>query len=284
MNSRKKGIYRRSFLKFSGTAALGALLNAITVKASGFSGDFLQVWSCGGLADAFIPANAAYEELNGVKIVYTGAFAAALGKSLMGHAKTEVFAPRVLELAKKLKSQGKMLEFFPLCFTRYVIITPEGNPAKIREIKDLALQGVRVVLSSKASPPGAVSEVILKKAGILEGIKKKAVKDGDCVQRIVPWIVNGRADAAVVELRLTQMPKFKGRVEYISIPEEYIPPKPITFTIGVMKWAHNKDLAYDFVRFILSEKGQSFFSRAGFIPAQSEEGQRLVKKYGVYDV
>ncbi|MBW1941061.1 MAG: substrate-binding domain-containing protein [Deltaproteobacteria bacterium] len=58
---------------------------------------------------------------------------------------------------------------------------------------------------------------------------------------------------------------------------------PVPFTIGVMKWAKNRDLAEDFVNFILSEEGQSFFERAGFIPAVSKTGERLIKKYGVTD-
>lgn len=52
--------------------------------ASNFKNDFLQVWSCGGLAEAFIPANKSHEETIGCRIDYTGAFAGALGKSLLG--------------------------------------------------------------------------------------------------------------------------------------------------------------------------------------------------------
>ena len=51
-----------------------------------------------------------------------------------------------------------------------------------------------------------------------------------------------------------------------------------------MKWAKNRELAEDYLDFILSEKGQSFFESAGFVPALSEEGERLTKKYGVKDV
>lgn len=109
--------------------------------AGAFSQDNLQVWSCGGLAEAFIPANEAYEKRTGIKVVYTGAFAAALGKSLLGSATTEVFGARVLDLAKKLRQSGKMLYFKPLCFTSYVMVTPKDNPAGIQELKDMARPG-----------------------------------------------------------------------------------------------------------------------------------------------
>lgn len=113
----------------------------------------LEVWSCGGLAEAFIPANDAWEAKHGIPIAYTGAFAGALGKTLLGgNGQTEVFAPRVLNLAKKLKEQGKMLSYRPLCFTKYVLITPKGNPAGISSIEDLKKSGIKTQFSPDSSP------------------------------------------------------------------------------------------------------------------------------------
>jgi len=280
-----KCVNRRNFIKAAGVALTGSMLVPSLALGNRFQGECLQVWSCGGLAEAMIPANKLYEKMTGCTVAYTGAFAASLGKSLLGNAKTEVFAPRVLDLAKKLKAEGKMLHFKPLCFTKYVLITPRGNPAGIKGIQDLAKPGIRVILSPDASPPGgAAAMLILQNAGVLEEAKENAVVMGDCVQRIVPDVIVGKGDVSVVELRLTRLPQFAGKVDIIEIPEKFIPLKPVTFTIGVMKWAKNRDLAEDYLDFILSEKGQSFFEMAGFIPALSEEGERLAKKYGVKDV
>lgn len=284
MNQKDKGVSRRNFLKTSSLAATGGLLLGSNAFGSTFKGEYLQVWSCGGLAEAFIPANKAYEQETGCRIDYTGAFAGALGKSLLGDAKTEVFAPRVLKLAQKLKAQGKMLHFAPLCFTKYVLVTPKGNPAKIESIQDLSRPGIKTVLSPNASPPGGeASTIILKKAGVLEQAKKNAVVVGDCVQRVVPDIIEGAGDAAVMELRLTKKAKFKDKMDVIDIPEEFFPPAPVSFVIGLMKWAHRNDLAEDYIKFIRSERGQVFFERAGFIPSLSAEGERLIQKYGVKD-
>ena len=282
MSEKNKIVSRRSFLKASSLAATGSLLLGSNAFGSTFKGEYLQVWSCGGLAEAFIPANKAYEQETGCKIDYTGAFARALGKSLLGDAKTEVFAPRVLKLAQKLKAQGKMLHFAPLCFTKYVLVTPKGNPAKIESIQDLSRPGIRTVLSPDASPPGGeASTIILKKAGVLEQAQKNVVVVGDCVQRVVPDIIEGTADAAVVELRLTKKTGFKDKMDVFDIPEEFFPPAPVTFVVEIMKLAHRADLAEDFIKFIRSERGQAFFETAGFIPALSAEGERLIQKYGV---
>ena len=279
-----KTLSRRNFIKASSLVATGSLLTASDALGSAFKDDYLQVWSCGGLAEAFMPANKAYEEATGCRIDYSGAFAAALGKSLLGDAKTEVFAPRVLELAQKLKAQGKMLRFVPLCFTKYVLVTPKGNPAGIKSIKDMGKPGIKTVLSPNASPPGGeASTIILKKAGVLEQAQKNAVVVGDCVQTVMPDVIKRTGDVAVMELRLAKKAQFADQVDVVDISEEFIPPRPVTFVIGLMKFAHNKDLAEDFIKFITSDKAKSCFENAGFIPAASDEGERLIKKYGVKD-
>jgi molybdate transport system substrate-binding protein len=277
-------INRRGFLKASGLAVTGTLATPLMSSAANLTKQSLQVWSCGGLAEAMMPANAEFEKATGASIAYTGAFAAALGKSLLANATTEVFAPRVLDLAKKLKSEGRMLWFKPLCFTKYVLITPRGNPAGIQGIADLANPGVRVILTPGASAPGGeASLIILEKAGVLEQAKKNAVFNGDCVQTAMAQLVAGKGDVAVMELRLIYIPEFKGRAETIDIPEQFIPGKPVPFTVGMMKWAQNRELAERYIEFILSEQGQIWFERAGFIPALSDEGRRLTQQYGVID-
>ena len=276
---------RRAFLKKALASTVGAALAGKASTASAFSRSSLQVWSCGGLAEAFLPANAAYEKRTGVTIAYTGAFAAALGKSLLGSATTEVFAGRVLDLAKKLKQAGKMLYFKPLCFSSYVMVTPKGNPAGIRNIEDIAKPGVRVVLAPEASPPGGQAvQALLKKAGLAEGAMKNAVVLGSCVQRTMDDLIEGRGDVSVVELRVAKMPAFEGSLEVLPVPEQLFPPGPLTFTVGVMKDAKDPALADDYVNFVTSPEGQAFFERRGFIPAISDKGRELVEKLGVKDV
>ncbi|MCK9376021.1 MAG: substrate-binding domain-containing protein [Syntrophobacterales bacterium] len=276
---------RRAFLKTAALSAIGVGLPLNLVQAKTPAADHLQVWSCGGLAEAMMPANQLYEQKTGIKINYTGAFAAALGKSLLGSAQTEVFAGRVLDLAKKLRQAGKMLYFKPLCFTSYVLVTPKGNPAGIQKVEDLAKPGVRVILAPEASAPGgAAVDILLKKAGVLAQAKKNAVTLGTCVQRIMDDVIAGKGDVSVVELRLTRMSAFAGRVEVIPIPPALFPPPPLTFTVGVMKYAQDRAVADDYVKFITSPEGGAFFEKQGFIPAYTDQGREIIEKFGVKDV
>lgn len=284
MQKKNTGMDRRSFLK-GGTIALAGLAASATGSAEAAKGgQSLQVWSCGGLAEAFVPANEAFEAATGNHISYTGAFAAALGKSLLAGGQTEVFAPRVLALAKKLKAQGKMINFQPLCFTKYVLITQADNPKNIKTIEDLKRSDVVCQFSPQSSPPGGKAVMgVLKKSGVIKEASSNAGMMGSCVQHDIAAVADGTYDASVVEMRITKLPRYKDVFKVIDIPEKFFPAAPIPFTIGVMKFAKDKDLAHNFVDFIRGEVGQACFEAAGFIHARSDEGRRLVEKYGVND-
>lgn len=288
MNGKPKCPERRTFLKTVAGCALGAAASGIApvwAVTGAFKEKHLQVWSCGGLAEAMLPAHRLYEERTGVTVSYTGAFAAALGKSLLGNAQTDVFAGRVLALAKKLRQAGKMAYFKPLCFTSYVLVTPKGNPGGIHKIEDLTRPGVRLVLAPDASPPGgAAALAVLKKAKIFHPAMKNVVERGTCVQRVMDTLLAGKGDVSIVELRITRMAEFAGKLEIIPIPPAFFPPPPLTFTVGVMKSAQDRALADDYVSFLTSATGQAFFEVQGFIPALSARGQELIEKLGVKDV
>ncbi|MEA5114382.1 MAG: substrate-binding domain-containing protein [Geobacteraceae bacterium] len=284
-NKKNCKVGRRTFLKTAAASALAAALIPKNLVADQFTADSLQVWSCGGLSEAFTIANRLYESRTGVKITYTGAFAAALGKSLQGGATTEVFAGRVLKLAKTLRQKNKMAYFRPLCFTEYVMVTPKGNAAGIKTVEDLARPGVRVILPLGASPPGGDAVMgILKKAGVEKAVLRNTIEKQTCVVKMMPEIIGGKGQVSIVEKRLTRMAQFEGKVEVIPIPEKFFPPGPLTFTIGVMNAAKDRALADNYVSFICSREAQAVFERQGFISADSDKGRMLIEKLGVKDV
>jgi len=90
-------------------------------------------------------------------------------------------------------------------------------------------------------------------------------------------IIGGKGDVSIVELRITRMPAFEGKMEIIYIPEEYFPPPPLTFTIGVMKDAKDRALADDYVSFITRAKASPFSSAAAsFRPSPTRAANSLI--------
>ena len=277
---------RRGFLRGTALVGAAAALGAFPAQAAEYTGKSLQVWSCGGLAEGMMPAHEEYERLRGVKVVYTGAFAAALGKSLMGSGRTEVFCGRVLELAKNLKKAGRMVSFTPLCYTSYVIVTPKGNPKGIAVIEDLTKPGIRVAIAPDASPPGGAAVMgILKKSGLTDKIMANAIHPGTCVQTSVEAVADGTMDAMIVELRIPRLERFAGKLDVVELPFALFPPGPLAFTAGMMQEAKNPELAQDYIKWLTSaEGGRPHLERAGFIAADSPRGRELTELLGVQDV
>lgn len=275
---------RRNFLRAATAGLIGAAATVFPQQAPAATGGELRVWSCGGLAEAMNPAHAAYQEKTGVSVAYTGAFAAVLGKSLMANSRTDVFAGRVLALAKSLRKAGRMKYFVPLCFTSYLIAVPKGNPAGIRAIEDLTRPGVRVAMAPEASPPGGDAvKGLLKAAGMLEAVMANVVNPGSCVQLSVKAVCAGEADAMIVERRITRIPHLGKDLDIVEIPEKYYPAGPLTFTVGLMEEARHVPTAEAYIAWISGEDGGAFFERAGFIPASSPKGRELTEKLGVRD-
>ncbi|MDD4357382.1 MAG: substrate-binding domain-containing protein [Victivallales bacterium] len=285
MKEKNGVIGRRGFLKTAAASIAAASLPVELARAASFQTTSLRVWSCGGLAESFCRANALYEQKKGIKIYYTGASAGALGKSLIAGRPTDVFGARTMGLTKKLQSENLVRYFKPLCFSEYVLITPKGNPANIQSVADLAKPGVRLILPQSASGPGQKgAQVALEKAGIKDAAMKNLVKEESCVIRMIPAVVNADADATIVERRLTRMPEFAGKVEIIAFPEELFATVMLPFTINSIKYAEDTELADDYINFMCSVEGQTYFKQGGFIPAISEKGQELIERLGVKDV
>jgi molybdate transport system substrate-binding protein len=281
---------RRDFLRTTALAGVAGLTGALGAGAvqtaeAAPTGKTLQVWSCGGLAEAMMPAHEEYERLRGVKIVYTGAFAAVLGKSLMASGRTEVFCGRVLELSHNLRKAGRMLHFVPLCYTTYVMVTPKGNPKNISSIEDLAKPGIRVAIAPDASPPGGAAVMgILKKAGLTDAVMANAPRPGTCVQTAVGAVADGEMDAMIVELRIPRMERFADKLDVIELPFALFPPGPLVFTAGMMQEAQDPSLAQDYIDWLTSAAGGGpYFERAGFIAADSVRGRELTELLGVHD-
>ena len=133
----KKDISRRQFIGGAlALAAASAVPSFIRGAYKPTQSDSLQVWTCGGLSEAFLDLNQVYTMHTGHNIQYTGAFAGAIGKSLLAEkSRTEVFGARGLDLAKNMRKKGVSIAFEPLCFTDYVIVTPKGESRRDSGLK-----------------------------------------------------------------------------------------------------------------------------------------------------
>jgi len=150
-----------------------------------------------------------------------------------------------------------------------------------------------VVASVKeAIPGGNVKKGDVVKAVIVRTRKELKRADGSyikfdenaCVISMMCDLVEGKADVSIIEKRLTTHDRFKDRIEYFSIPAQFVPPAPLTFTINTMKYVQDRALAADYIEFTRSQEGQQILENHGFTSVHSARGLDLIERFGVKDV
>jgi molybdate transport system substrate-binding protein len=238
----------------------------------------LVVYSCGGPTEAIQELNSVFEKRYNCKVEFTGARSGTLRKAIENGAYCDVYMPRGVSHANKLLNESLIEPDFKIYqFTEWVIVTPKGNPKNIAKLEDLLKDDVVVYTNSKSSIPESRS--LAPKKDIIEKIYEKSAKDFDCYRKMLIDVANGKCDAALVERRCATLEGIKGNVEVIDIPREYLNREDGLFLIGVIKNSKEKDLAYKYKEFVLSDEGQAILAKHGFYPVKSEKGQEILNSY-----
>jgi molybdate transport system substrate-binding protein len=104
--------------------------------------------------------------------------------------------------------------------TAIVIAVPEGNPANIRTIADLARDGLRVGLcNAEQSTLGFMTTAMLRQTGLLAGVRKNVVVEVPTADFLINQMRAGSLDAIVVyEVNVAPHPEV---FDSITLPEEF---------------------------------------------------------------
>ncbi len=137
-----------------------------------------------------------------------------------------------------------------------VIITPRGNPKRIKGIKDFAKPGVRVGLGNpKACAIGLWHEKIFKKAGIWKEVQKNATMSAKCIAELGNAAQHRLVDASIVWASTALL--YLRDCEIIPLPHAYT--GIIRLPVGVLKFSQHPATARLLKQFILSKQGQEIF-------------------------
>ena len=153
-----------------------------------------------------------------------------------------------------------------------VIAVPEGNPAGIASLEDLAKPGVIVILGdSKAAAIGKLGNKILEENGIYNAVKNNTIARGATVNELVVYVSMKQADASIIWEDLIVNSE---KMEIVEIPREQNIIKIIP--IGMLTFSEKKDAATKFVDFVASPKGKAIFEKHGFTayPDEKYEGKQ----------
>ena len=144
----------------------------------------------------------------------------------------------------------------PAVFARntLVVITPEGNPAGIRTLSDLAKPDVKTVLCAPEVPCGAASKRLLDNAGV----EVAAVSQEQNVTAVLTKVRSDEADAGLVY-----------RTDATTADVESFTPDGAdrvvnSYPIAALADAPNPAAAHAFVAFIRGGPGQRILASFGF--------------------
>jgi len=159
---------------------------------------------------------------------------------------------------------------------RLVIAVPKRNPAHIEAPADLAKPNEKLVVAAPETPIGTYTREVIQKMDASGKYGKRfgaralanVCSNEPTVKAVVAKVNLGEADAGICYAS-DITPAVRPNVSVIDIPDEFN--VIADYPIAVIAGSRQEDLASQFVRFVLSPKGQSLLVKHGFANARPTE-------------
>ncbi|MEJ7653523.1 MAG: molybdate ABC transporter substrate-binding protein [Chloroflexia bacterium] len=236
------------------------------------AGGELTVYAAASLTQAFEEIATGFEADNpGTTVVYNFAGSQQLAQQIVQGAPADVFASANDKQMGVARDGGKIEPDADREFVRnrLVVVVPKSNPAGLKELKDLAKPGIKLVLAAPEVPAGQYSVAMLDAAAgdptYGADWKKRVTANVESYEENVRAVLSkaslGEADAGVVYESDAAGAKGVGR---IVIPESLN--QVASYPIAPVSGSERAEAARRFVEYVLSEKGQATLEQYGFIP------------------
>jgi molybdate transport system substrate-binding protein len=189
----------------------------------------------------------------GVKVVFNFAGSSALAQQINQGAPADVFASAAPKNMDQVTDKGTAATFAK---NRLEIAVPKGNPGKITGLADFGDAAKKIALCAEQVPCGAAAKKVFEAARITA--KPDSLEQD--VKAALTKVSLGEVDAALVYK--TDVQAAAGKVDGIEFPEA---DKAINdYLIATLTEAPNAAGAKAFVDYVLSGRGRTVLSKAGF--------------------
>lgn len=215
----------------------------------------LNVFAAASLSQTFPQIAREFQaEHKGVTVRFNFGGSSELVEQIRGGAPADVFASADTANMDKLGTAA--IDPRGFATNTLQIVVPADNPARITGFADLARPGVKLVLCAPEVPCGSASQT----AATAAGIKLKPVSQEQSVTDVLGKVTAGEADAGLVYV--TDVRAAGKSVQGIAFPEAT---RAVNrYPISALRGARQSALAAEFVKLVLSTKGQEVLARAGF--------------------
>lgn len=235
----------------------GGSAPATGTSSAGVTGA-VTVFAAASLTESFTQLGKDFEAANpGTKVTFNFAGSSALATQINQGAPADVFASAAPANMKTVTDAGNGAGT-ATTFVRnqLVIAVPKGNPKGIKGLADLKADGLKVALCAEQVPCGAAA----KKALTTAGVTITPVTLEQDVKAALSKVKLGEVDAALVYR--TDAKSAASDVDGVEFPESASAVND--YPIVVLKNAPNKAAAQSFVAYVLSDKGRTVLTQAGF--------------------
>jgi molybdate transport system substrate-binding protein len=235
-------------------------------------GQKLTVFAAASLTDAFNEIGEQFKQQHpGVALEFNFAGSQQLRTQLEQGAAADVFASANTKEMNGAIQSGLVVSGTQKTFARnrLALIVPRDNQGGVKELKDLAKPGLKIILAAANVPVGGYALTALDKmnadlgATFSQTVLSNVVSYEDNVKQVVAKIQLDEGDAGIV-YSSDVTPAAAKKVTRLDIPDKYN--VLATYPLAVLQAAPQADLAARFVDFVLSADGQAILQKWGFIP------------------
>ena len=258
-------------------AAISCIPPASGAGAGPMATGSLTVFAAASLSEAFAEIAAEFELENpGVSVALNLAGSQRLRTQLEHGARGDVFASadqRQMDLAQK----GDVVDGEPVVFAtnRLAVIVPKGKSSRrVTDVYDLGDEGIKLAIALPDVPAGKYAREMISSLENVENasdrqlatrIMANVVTLEPNVKGVATKVALGEVDAGVVYVTDVLTNYIQDRVRVIPIPGRSN--VVAVYPIAVLRESRSPLLAGEFIRFVLSSKGQSILGSHGFGPA-----------------
>jgi molybdate transport system substrate-binding protein len=234
----------------------------------------LTVFAAASLTEAFRALAVAFEAKHpGTRVRFNFGGSQQLVQQIINGARADVFASANAKQLKVAITAGIIDTGYVGVFARnrLVVVTPGDNPARLRELRDLAKPDVKVILADSSVPVGQYAIQFLDRCsnpGELGNSFKKAVLKNvvsyeENVRAILSKVELGECDAGIVYSSDISQDSLR-RTRRIDIPDRLN--IVAEYPAGVVRGTAVHPLAEKFIDYLRSAEAGTVLGRFGFMP------------------
>lgn len=222
--------------------------------------DSIMVYSGAGMRKPMDEIAVLFEDEYGTKIEYNYAGSNALLSQMELTQEGDVYMPGETYYLEVAEDKGFIDKKELVAYHIPVITVPQGNPASIQQLSDLANEGVKVVWGDpEAAAIGRLGNEILEKNGLKDAVWKNVVATVPTMNELIVYISEAQADGTINWGDVVQDVE---KIEVIDIPAEQNLIKVIP--VGSLEFSEKKETAEAFVDFCASDEALEIFEKYGF--------------------